>query len=1074
MKSLATGASPPEPQKPIAHTTQALRERERDSVSVDPTSSFDSLDTVSTSSEESGDIDIKSDAESDVQNGAQKASPDPLQDMALHTLSPQAQAVREASLTGSVRLREAIDGNKLAEVKALLRMAPYLLNEPLSNGETPLQRAVAQGNAKMVALLLSRKGIDPNKTGADGWTPLCLAVHKNAIGIAAQLLKHARTNPDSALPNGTTPLYLAAANDHRHMAQQLLRAGADIHQAKRGGFTPLHAACHAGHLAMVRWLLKQPALWRPNGATDEERAGKVRDVSGVLNQRTTMGKTPLILASTAGQLDVVQFLLRQEGVDPNLVDEEHKAALHRAAGKGHTEVLACLLKHPQTRIKDSNPSARPPLFHAILNDQLEAARLLLEHGADIHWSGENGAQLLDACVQAQDATVQWLLKQPELRRQNGKAVSLPTVLNRPGSDGVTLLHQVAFLGHTRLVQRLLSHGADPHRQDVNGDTPLQYAVEAGHLETAKLLLPRRKSGINEPLPTGDTLLGIAIKAGKLAVAGWLLAQGADILKASNSGSTPLHAACATGALAARWLLNNVHSRHGAHAPEILNARNDEGESALHTAASEGATPIVRVLLAQKHIDPNTSDHWGWTPLLDAARHGAQDVVLQLLAHPDIDIFQKGPQGKTLLHCVAMGAHPQPLLDALREKLPPDRFQALKDLRDDFHSLPVSTAAERGASEAVLAILKPPVVALPTVAYTATTFKRGWIVEGSGMNSRDSLADQGRDAGIEMHTVGDGDDGEALSLQKLRRLDIRPGDFVIVRGHCSWNADLKQLEMSLNGGPSIPVAEIARTLFEMGVMKVCFLGCNINDAFRGVCNRLARDPMISRPQHGSTVLDGLDYTFIGRKDLTSQDLNTRAASLCLEDCAKQRLKTEVGGALFTRSVQPLRTIGFETATATFVLARRSSLDPDRLDAMGPAEASVVKKELLLHFAHAGKPKQATALLTRHGVDPNASTARGNTPLILACSTGRTHMVKLLLEHGADMDQVNDEGESALWEACSRGFAAIAKVLIAAGADPHAKDKEGVSAWDVAQRKGRTGILKLLPPPPKQTQTQLQIS
>lgn len=1058
--ALACRASPPVAQEPTAHTTQSLSER--DSVSSDPTSSVDSLDTVSSSSEDGSEVDIESEALSDTET----AGPDPLEDMAL---SRQAQGVREASMTGTVQLGQAIAGKNPAEVKKLLRLAPYLLNEPLSNGETALQMAVAQGSARMVALLLDCKGIDPNKAGADGWTPLCLAVHKNEDAIAAQLLKHALTRPDSALPNGSSPLYLAVANNRRDIAQQLLRAGADIHLAKRGGFTPLHAACHAGHVEMVRWLLKQPPLWRPNKATDEERDSKGQDRSAVLNQRTAMGKTPLVLASAGGKLGVVQLLLGQEGVDPDLADTDHKAALHHAAAKGHTDVLACLLKHPKTHV---NPRDRwlPPLFHAVACGELKAAEMLLDQGADIHWRVEDGSSILDACVHAKDGIARWLLKRPELRRQDGKTLRLQTVLNRTGATGLTVLLVAASEGKTNLVRILLDHGADPHHEDALGFTALQFAIQNGHLDTAKLLLPRRKPGINEPMSTGNTLLCVAIETGNLAVAAWLVSQGADILKANNDGSTPLHSACATGALAVRWLLNSVHGQHGRYPPDALNARDTDGKSALHRAASENAAAIVGLLLEQQDIDPNTSDRSGWTPLLDAARHGADNAVLQLLAHPDIDIFQKGPTGKTLLQCVLLRAHPLPLLEAIRAQLAPSQFQALREWRDDFDCLPVSTAAERGASDAVLDLLRPAVTASP-VAHTATTFQRGWILEGYGMDLESTLADLGTKAGIEMHAVVDGDRGEALSFQKLQQLNFRPGDFVIVWAHSAWNADLNQLEMFLNEAAPVPLVEIASLLFRKGVLKVLFLGCEVNMAFRGMCNRLIRDPMIGPPQKGSTALESLDYTIVGRKNSTIFDLNNRAATLWLEDCAARRPKTTaLDGALYNRSVQPMRNIGWVAATAAYTTTRDSSANADRLDHLNPAEASVAKADLLHLFAIDGRLKKAKALLTRHGVDPDVRTANGFTPLILACSAGRTQMVQLLLEHGADVHLVDTEGESALWEACSEGFAEPVKVLLSAGADPHARNHGGISAWDVAQMKGHTAILKLLPPPPTPTQTQ----
>lgn len=55
---------------------------------------------------------------------------------------------------------------------------------------------------------------------------------------------------------GATPLYLACQEGHLHVVEYLVKdCGADVHLRAQDGMTPLHAAAHMGHQALVVWLV---------------------------------------------------------------------------------------------------------------------------------------------------------------------------------------------------------------------------------------------------------------------------------------------------------------------------------------------------------------------------------------------------------------------------------------------------------------------------------------------------------------------------------------------------------------------------------------------------------------------------------------------------------------------------------------------------------------------------------------------------------------------------------------------------------------------------------------------------
>ena len=221
-----------------------------------------------------------------------------------------------------------------------------------------------------------------------------------------------------------------------------------------------------------------------------------------------------------------------------------------------------------------------PLMIAALVGQTEAAKLLIEKGANI---------------------------------------------NARSNDGGTALHAAAFFCRTRTVKLLLSKGADVNVKNVRGETALDtvagewsqaveevYSYVGGLLqiqldiERIKAARPNIADILRERTSKTDDDIWSAAKSGNIEAVMKHISAGNDINIRSVSGATPLIAASTGGQTEIIRLL----IEKGAD----VNLREDVGGStALLAAAFFGHTEIVEMLI-DKGADVNARNLSSETPL----------------------------------------------------------------------------------------------------------------------------------------------------------------------------------------------------------------------------------------------------------------------------------------------------------------------------------------------------------------------------------------------------------------------------------------------------------------------------
>jgi ankyrin repeat protein len=206
---------------------------------------------------------------------------------------------------------------------------------------------------------------------------------------------------------------------------------------------------------------------------------------------------------------------------------------------------------------------------------------------------------------------------------------------------------------------------DVNKREVDGSTPLQWAVYRDNVAEAQRLL---KAGANVKLANnyGMTPMVLASEIGNPAMIKLLLDAGADANSANLDGQSALLAVARTGNVEAADLLVKAGAKVDAR-------ENFGGQTALMWATTRRHPKMMQYLISkgadvnarstardyQRHVQaegrPKNLDSGGFTPLLYAARENCMECVKLLLANK-ADINLPDPDGVSPLLLSIMNAN----------------------------------------------------------------------------------------------------------------------------------------------------------------------------------------------------------------------------------------------------------------------------------------------------------------------------------------------------------------------------------------------------------------------------------
>ena len=318
---------------------------------------------------------------------------------------------------------------------------------------TPLMLAAGRGHIDILLYLIDH-GADVNKKDGRKRTALHYASERGDLKVVKAVLNNS-AKIDVEDEDRCTPLILASGREHIDILLYLIDHGADVDKKFGRKRTALHYASERGELKVVEALLSKGA------EIDEEDKDRC---------------TPLLLAAERRHIDILLYLI-DHGADVNKNDGRKRTALHYASERGDFKVVEALLRRgAEIDVEDRDYCT--PLMLAAEKRRIDILLYFIVHSADVNKKDYRKRTALHYASERGD------LKVIEALLSKGAEIDVED------EDHRTPLMLAAEKRHDDISLFLIDHGTDVKKVDGRKRTALHYASEGGDLKVVEALLSK--------------------------------------------------------------------------------------------------------------------------------------------------------------------------------------------------------------------------------------------------------------------------------------------------------------------------------------------------------------------------------------------------------------------------------------------------------------------------------------------------------------------------------------------------------------------------------------------------------
>ncbi len=543
----------------------------------------------------------------------------------------------------------AVKTHNIETIYQLIR-EKWNVNIQDNNGNTPLHEAIYHDFPEGARVLIN-SGSNTNITNKHCMTAFHVAALKGNVKIL-NLLIPVVGNINVRDSEGNTALHLAASQGHEQCVRLLVNykknidllsnaitdktvylkhRDFDISSSNNFGNTPLHLTARERHSNCFFWLLTARGIkvnvkhgdWY-NVLQSAIEVGDVSynellltDDSEQTQNLEKLDQTIFYKAVFAKRRDNFSLLINSIDYIPvNTQNTNLHTALWYAAINGLEECIDLLLKVRNIDVNISDNQGNSPLFMAAVNGHETCVKKLVEHGADANTKNVyKNTPLQSACAKGFTEIFIFLLNHTSHENIRAK-----------NSHGDTILHEAAFSGRAECLAALLPYltADDINIKDSFGRTALHKSAWKGHTKCIEILLLSNLAIPNTFDYVKQNEIYAAVDNNHSECIPILAKAGVDVNAKNEQGYTALHAAAAKGyAQCTRELIKIMN-------PESINAKNKLMYTALNRAVEKEQTECLEILLQSPHIDINAVDGYGKTALHVAVIRQNREYVKMLI------------------------------------------------------------------------------------------------------------------------------------------------------------------------------------------------------------------------------------------------------------------------------------------------------------------------------------------------------------------------------------------------------------------------------------------------------------
>ena len=612
--------------------------------------------------------------------------------MAAELLRAKANVASRTRIGAYTPLHIAARTGSPAVVRALLA-AGSDVKATTTSGATALHFAAAAGNPDVVKALLS-KGADPSaRESSWGQTPLVFAAEYGRAAAVEALMKHAadpsiRTRVmnlsddaarDQAAEKKRNAVLISFEPPARHdSAEADFKKSLEAAKAAARATAPRTAAdsANAGRQGGGRG--NQLPVREPRGPFTPEQIQTAID-SG----RAVLMADKLPTDSVKEQVDTlnggVEGYIKQVGSVGGLT------ALHHAVRQGNLDAAMALLDGGANINDTSLVDGTTPLLMAIINGQFDVAIRLVERGANPNLASSSGMAPLYATINSQWAPRSRYPQPQAIQTQKTTHLDLLEALLAKGADvNARIKKQPWYFAYNNC--------GNPNcgLETIDGTTPFWRATYALDLDAMKLLIkhgadpklpsvppaPASRARPARPAASADSGRTLAAKADTAKA---VTAAKPDSAKAVTASPAPNAAQPGLGA-GTQFKLDpdiEVLAKAAPVGPGVLPIHAAAGvgygngfAGNSHRHAPDAWMSVMKYLVEDLHTDVNARDNNGYTALHGAAARGDNEMILYLVAH-GADVKAVARNGRTVVDMAngpVQRLRPFPETIALLEKL----------------------------------------------------------------------------------------------------------------------------------------------------------------------------------------------------------------------------------------------------------------------------------------------------------------------------------------------------------------------------------------------------------------------